>query len=131
MCKKCQSKIGKMKRRTKSRSVRGIDAKSIVPTITTAAMAAAGLYLGQKLGGLAMIEKQNAYVKAGIKVAAGIALTMVKGNPYTSPIGVGLAAAGVMDVATEAGLKGVGAQRTWIAGVDEPYMQPQPIAVFQ
>jgi len=130
MCKKCQakSKIGKMKRRKRSR-VRGIGS-GIVPTLTTAALAAAGLYAANKVGGLSFMPKNN-YVKAGIQVAAGIALTMIKGNAYTTPVGVGMAAAGVMSAASEAGLKGIGQQRTYIAGYDSPAMQQQPVAVFQ
>jgi len=131
MCEKCQakSKIGKMKRRKRSR-VRGIGS-DLTATLTTAGLAAVGLYGASKVGGLSFIASQSNYVKAAIKVVAGVGLTMVKGNSYTTPIGVGMGAGGVMDALGEVGLKGIGQQRTWIAGVDSPALQQQPVAIFQ
>lgn len=118
-----------MARRRKSR-VRGIGS-DLTATLTTAGLAAAGLYAANKVGGLSFISTQSNYVKAAIKVVAGVGMTMIKGNAYTAPIGVGMAAGGVMDALTEVGLKGIGQQRTWIAGVDSPALQQQPVAIFQ
>jgi len=98
MCKKCKaSKIGKMKRRKRSR-VRGIgiDTKSIVPTLTAAGLSAVGFIAANKIGGLKFLEDKNPYMKAGIKVAGGLALSMIKGNAFSLPLGIGLESNGIL-----------------------------------
>jgi len=105
----------------------------------TAGLAAVGFYAANKVGGLSFVAKLDPYVKAAIKVAGGVGLTMVKGNAYTTSLGVGMASNGVLSALKEvmpddkaitiAG--GIGQQRTWIAGVDSPALQQQPVAIFQ
>lgn len=81
---------------------------------------------------------KNGYAKAATKVAAGLLLIMAK-NQYSTGAAIGMIGNGILHALQEANvikttdvaISSIGEQRTWIAGVDSPSYQSQPVAVFQ
>jgi hypothetical protein len=109
------------KKTTRRRRVSGVGmAKGITSMLVNAGMATAG-YVGASFLGK-VIPVDNNLVKAGAKIAAGIAVGKMVKSPAGSAIGLGMAVAGVVDLGKQFApglISGIGEEPTLlISGID-------------